>query len=767
MPAKTTRLKQTTSPTEPEIKIPIAEGAEKSLIGLLLFNPQSFTQAIESGLTPDHFWIRSHKLVYTAMLNLHLNGVEEPNPNLIADYLKTHHQLDEVSGPAAIATMVDARAPGPSMLGALIEQLTVAKFKRTTLRQAEKLQLMAQNGASLTDIQEVLDSFETATITASQFRFTPTGMTFRKSTRWNAEPVRLTNFNARIVAEHIEDDGSLEETRVFEIEAELEERKSLIRVPSSRFAAMAWPTAMLGARAIVYPGQGDIARAAIQTLSKGIRQTTIYMHTGWRMIDGVQSFLHSGGAITPTGNRTDVTVRLPESLRYYLLPEPATEQKDIDKAYDVVTTVKNAFKTQLTVPLIGGVFASVLERIDYSLYFAGQSGTRKSELTSMAQAFFGSGFHRMTLPANWGMDSSIALMLKAFRAKNAVLTIDDFAPNGQKNHDDKLHAKAEDVLRAAGNGSGRTTAKVDHSERAGKPSRCLIISSGEEIPKGLSLQNRLLIVPMQLGDIPDKELSMVQGMAREGELAMANAVWIQHVAKYHTTVTRRFNRRCIEFRDRLCLKNKNHARQPTTIAHIISAWYAWISSGVVNKVFSRKFARKLRAEIWESMTASMELQKEQHTTTHPAVYFLDLLRSALLSGRCHLATLEGLQPEGQANLYGWRNGVQQGELAGWIDGDFIYLEPSAAFKAANSQGVSIGEGLPVSPNSLWKRMDEKELIAFKETGRGNKVRTPEINVPAVVILKTSLFEISQRGDGVKKVDKVDKVDSRVDSNALK
>lgn len=739
MPATTTKRKPTTSPTEPEVRIPIAEGAEKSLIGLLLFHPTSFPQAIEAGLTPDHFYLRSHKIVYSAMLNLHLNS-SEPDPNLIIDYLRTHHQIDEVGGPSGIAAMIDARAPGPSMLSALIEQLTVAKFKRTTLRQAEKLSQMAMNGASLTDIQEVLDSFETASVNPSQFRFTPTGLIYRKSTRWNAEPVRLTNFNARIVAEMIEDDGSLEETRVFEIEAELEGIKRLIRVPSSKFATMGWPTAMLGARAIVFPGQSDIARAAIQSLSKGIRQMTIYMHTGWRMIDGVQSYLHSGGAITPTGNRTDVTVRLPESLRYYLLPEPPTEDQRICKAYEDVLTVKNAFKLQLTVPLIGGVFAAVLGSIDYSIYFTGQSGTRKSELTSMGQAFFGSGFHRLTLPANFGMDSTIALMLKAFRSKDALLTIDDFAPNGQKNHDDKLHAKAEDIFRAAGNGSGRTTAKVDHSERAGKPSRSLIFGSGEEIPKGLSLQNRLLIVPMALGDIPDKELSMVQAMAREGELAMANAVWIQHVAKFYPTVIRRFNRRRIQFRDKLCAKNKNHARQPTTIAHIISAWYAWISSGVVNRVFSRKAAHQMRREIWQAMTASMDLQKEQHTTRHPADYFLELLRSALLSGRCHLATTEGVQPLGKANLYGWRDGVPQGDLAGWIEGDFIYLEPSASYKAANSQGVSIGEGLPVSPTSLWKRMDEKDLIAFKEPGRGNKARTPSIGVPAVVILVSALFE---------------------------
>jgi hypothetical protein len=721
---------------EQELKIPIAENTERSILGLFLMSPEGFKSAIEAGLTADHFYLDSNKTLFAAMLNAHLSGVPI-HLDPIRDYLTTHHQLDRVGGLAGLCEYIDGRAPGVSALSGLIDQLNVVKYKRATLKKADALSKMAANGASVTDIQELIDSFEPASIQPSLFAFSSTGMIFRKSARWNAEPVRLTNFNAKIVAEQIEDDGSLEEQRVFEIEAELEGVKRLIRVPSSKFAAMSWPTAMLGARAIVYPSQADIARAAIQSLSKGIRQTTIYMHTGWRLIDGVQSYLHSGGAITPTGNRTDVTVRLPESLRYYLLPEPATEAESIAEAYETVLSVKNAFKTSLTVPLIGAVFASVLGNIDYSVYFAGQSGTRKSELTSMAQAFFGSGFHRMTLPANWGMDSPIALMLKAFRAKNAVLTIDDFAPNGQKNHDDKLHAKAEDVLRAAGNGSGRTTAKVDHSERAGKPSRCLIVSSGEEIPKGQSLQNRLLIVPMQLGDIPDKELSEVQRMAREGELAMANAVWIQHVAKFHDTVTRHFNRRCIQFRDKLCSKNNTHARQPTTIAHLISAWYAWISSGVVSGVFPRKAAHKLRAEVWAAMTASMDLQKDQHTTVHPAEYFLELLRSSLLSGRGHLATIEGLQPEGSSHLLGWRNGVQQGELIGWIEDGLIYLEPGSAYKAANSQGLSQGDGLPVGKKTLWARMDEKKLIAIKE--KGFQTRTPRTRVYAIVISENALF----------------------------
>lgn len=733
------RAKQmvTAAEAQTELTMPIAEEAEKGVLEILMMaNPEDkmMARAIELGLTYEFFFIPSHRTIFAAMNQMHLNG-EAMHPITLQDYLKKQHKLEAIGGPVAIAEIINNKWPSV-MFSQLVEELRVVKFKRETLKKADQLSKMAMNGATLADLDEAIDNFERANSTPQPFTATPSGLIYRKPGRM-FDPERLTNFTARIISEQIEDDGSLEEQRVFEIECDLEGRKHTVRVPSSKFSAMAWPTAMIGARAIVFPSKGEMARAAIQSLSRDIRQTTIYMHTGWRQIDGIQSYLHGAGAITPTGNRTDVTVRLPESLRYYRLPEPANTPEEIEKAYETVLIFKRTFKPQLTVPLIGGVWASILGGIDYSIYFTGQSGTRKSELSAMGQAFFGSGFHRMALPANWGQDSAIALMLKAFRAKDAVLTIDDFAPNGQKNHDDKLHAKAEDVLRSAGNGSGRTTAKVDHTERAGKPPRGLMFASGEEIPKGLSLQNRLLIVPVQLGDIPDSELSMIQLMAGEGKLAMANAVWIQHVAKFYPTVIRRFNRRRIQFRDQLCSKNKAHARQPTTIAHLIAAWYAWISSGVVNGVFDRQLARKMRKEIWLVMTGTMEGQKEQHTTIHPAEYFLELLRSSLLSGRAHLATVQGLQPEGDSHLYGWRSGVQQGELAGWIHEGLIYLEPGSAYNAANKQGMAQGEGLPVAKKTLWKRMDEKNLLALKEAGF--QARVPINRVYAIVIAKESLF----------------------------
>lgn len=729
---------ETSTITEPEIKLPIAEQTEIGTLGLLLLEKDAMAKAIEAGLTPDHFGIESNKVIYGAMLHFYLNG-NEIHPNTLTDYLRTQHKLDRVGGPAYLSTLIDGRAPGLTMLGGLIDQLNTARFKRVALKNANEIMKRASNGASVSDIRELIESFEESDAMPQRYAATSRGLVWKRVRQGIIEPELLSNFTARIVSEQIEDDGSLDgETRIFEIEAELKGCKRLVRVPAAKFATMTWPTQLLGAEAILMPGKEPHARAAIQSLSRGIRQMTVYTHTGWREIDGVWSFLHTGGAITPTENRLDVSVRLPESLRYFHFPTVPDEANKAEAFLSPLSLMK-AFPANVTVPLLGGVFASVLGSVDYSIFVTGQSGTKKSELTALAQSFFGSGFNRLALPSSF-VDSPLAIMLKAFKAKDAVLVVDDFAPNGDKRHDDKIHNTAETIFRAAGNAAGRSTAKVDHSERGAKPPRGLLISSGEDVPRGLSLQNRLLIVPLKLGDIENDVLSQMQAMAREGKFAESMAVFIQHVAKYKTTIDRIFKADCLRYRKLISEANKQHARQPTTMAHLCAAWRAWLRAGVAIGAFSRPEARAIWKNVYRAITATIEGQKEQHTTTHPADYFVELLRSALLSGRCHLATIEGNEPETRSNLYGWRKNQPMGDLAGWIEDGFIYLEPSAAFKAANMQGASIGEQLPVGQKSLWTRLDEKKYIVLKENNRGLRARTPRTRLYSVVIAETLLFD---------------------------
>jgi len=93
--------------------------------------------------------------------------------------------------------------------------------------------------------------------------------------------IPLTNFNARIVADRIVDDGD-EEHREFELEVELGKQTLAFTVSAAEFPRMAWVAVKVGPQAIVYPGQQQHARAAIQSLSGEIRQERIFAHLGWK-----------------------------------------------------------------------------------------------------------------------------------------------------------------------------------------------------------------------------------------------------------------------------------------------------------------------------------------------------------------------------------------------------------------------------------------------------------------------------------------------------
>jgi hypothetical protein len=122
---------------------------------------------------------------------------------------------------------------------------------------------------------------------------TDTGLVWKKRTNDGVVPVPLANFTARIVADTVEDDGA-ETRRVFTVEARLSGQTRRFDVPAEQFATMNWPAAHLGARAILYPGQGvrEHARTAIQTLSEAEEQR-VRAHLGW-----VQTERASGATAT-------------------------------------------------------------------------------------------------------------------------------------------------------------------------------------------------------------------------------------------------------------------------------------------------------------------------------------------------------------------------------------------------------------------------------------------------------------------------------------
>ncbi len=272
-----------------------------------------------------------------------------------------------------------------------------------------------------------------------------------------------------------------------------------VTVPAGRFNSMNWVPDAWGARASLKVGMTNHqhAAAAVKYLSSPL-QRRIFTHTGWRQIDDAWHFLHGAGAIAASGFVSDVEVELGRGLGDYQLPDPQSE--DIKKAVLASMALLDVAPDPVTWLLLAAVFRSVLAEwlpAELCIFVVGPTGTFKTCLASLCAAHFGRGWTGSNTPASWSSTPN-ALERMAFTTKDHLLLIDDFAPNGTYTDVKKLHATAERVIRAQGNQSGRFRMRADSTLAGSLPPRGLILATGEDMPKGQSLQARLVLVQIAL-----------------------------------------------------------------------------------------------------------------------------------------------------------------------------------------------------------------------------------------------------------------------------
>lgn len=399
------------------------------------------------------------------------------------------------------------------------------------------------------------------------YEATSDGFVHQKPTKDGNVSQSLTNFTATIVNQIVRDDGA-ESFKFFEIEAQLDGRTHRFGVEAGRFSSLSWVVEELGPQAVVYAGFGakDHARAAIQLLSPEIGSTTIYTHLGWRQIEGHESFLHSGGAMGPDGVVPETLVQPPQELALFSLPEPPTDE-ELTTAVRASLQVLNLLPDPVTLPLFCGIWRAAFGRCDFAMHLSGQTGQGKSEFAALLQQHFGRGLDAHHLPGSWSSTGN-ALEVLAFAAKDVLLVIDDFAPEGSLNDIQRQHREAARLLRAQGNNSGRQRLRADASLRPTKAPRGLILSTGEDIPKGQSIRARMLALDIPIDGMDWKSMSECQDQAARGVYAQALAGYIRWLAPKLSELRKKKAERVNRLRQEATESRDAHRRTPSIISEL-------------------------------------------------------------------------------------------------------------------------------------------------------------------------------------------------------
>jgi hypothetical protein len=553
------------------------------------------------------------------------------------------------------------------------------------------------------------------------YRATPGGLVWDKPTQNGSVPTTLTNFTARIKVDVSEDDGA-EVERGFEIEAMRSGRRHTFTVPAKQFPGMGWVAEHLGAGAIVQPGFGikDHARAAIQTLSGEIPARRVYAHTGWRKIGGEWLYLHAGGAVgrTADGEGSGARVELSGTLRERELPTTSPEGEEMLGAVRASLALLEVARGRISYPLLAAAYRAPLGESDLSIHLSGPTGEGKSELAALFQQHYGVELDARHL-LSWESTEN-AIEGQAFTLKDQLLILDDFAPTGASYDIQRWHRKADRVLRAKGNRSGRQRMRPDTTLRPEKPPRALIISTGEDVPRGQSLRARMMVLELSPGDLDWERLTGCQSAAGSGLYALAMSGYIRWLATRYEGIRESIKEEHAELRKAAGACDQ-HRRTPSIVADLALGLRYFLLFAHESGAIDSETTRELWARGWRALGEAASGQSQHQEAGEPTRRFRELLSAAIASGRAHVANPEGGEPE-VPEAWGWRQETfgsgdfervewrPQGERVGWLEVEDLYLEPDAALAAVQKQGRDSGEPLAVTGRTLRKRLHEHGLL---------------------------------------------------------
>jgi len=645
--------------------------------------------------------------------------------------------------------------------------------------------------------------------TSHRFRHTTRG-TFRIVFNDDGDVSReipLANFWARIITEFHITDGATESIE-FELEVHLKHQRYTIVVSANDFERVSWPLARIGAHAIIGSGYNvrDELREAIQLFSvnpppRGIH---VYSHTGWINLAGRHYFLHGGGIIgadlqikdpgsggnrdfpnsaadndlvgaTPIAPISDVqgvgvAVRLSGPLQKYCFPASPDRNQTI-------TAIRSALDflalgpDRITMPLLAAAFRVVVAPVNFSLFMFGPSGCFKSELTALLMAFFGPG---ITVDDLTGWNSTANTMAGwAHLAKDVVFPVDDFIAAGSRGDIQQKNRQADNLLRSQANKAGRGRCRGDGTPMEGKAPRGLILSTGEMLPAGESLNARFLAIEIEPGDVLDPsdswrmaQINAAQAAARRGDYAAAMRAFIEWSAPQLDSMRAYLPEQREAFRE-VFREPGVHPRSVDIAADLLAGFDQFLDFARQFQAIDEAQLDDLWKRLHEALRAILESQRQAHFSENPATRFLQLLAKALHCGRAHL---KSLNPDelprdlmGDPCLWGYARRfvrdhsapyaetapdlaaddmtdygpetddalcrtiyVPRGEQVGWRQNDDLYFEPDLCLALVNRLARQLNTPeIALGRKALLKRLKERGLLMTSEKDRNTLRRKIE------------------------------------------
>lgn len=483
-----------------------------------------------------------------------------------------------------------------------------------------------------------------------------------------------------------------------------------------------------------------------------------YTATGWRTNSAGQNmFVHAGGAITAEGSVPLPYVAIDGKIGVFRMSEPTVDQDQLREAVRDGLAPLVHLPGSIVAPLIGFAFRAIFGAPHTSLHLVGNPGSGKTSITRIAGMHWfapdmrenGPGARKEVFSALDEVGDSVkGLLDRMSAAADLPVLVDDFkGPKGP--------AKLAQLQSAVWNGGDRTLGTRNGGHRTTGAPRCSAITTGETSSTGSSATRALTIrvesASLSNGEeeLPDLMGRLERRVSRDARGTLG-ASFIQWVAGKRESLTRWIHdleeeSPYIDGWNRICARLEHDAgvrgRLVRTSMVCTSGWVAlltWLRSVGVLADDEAKL-------IWDwAMAGLMEQLREQDPSSVDGPrHMLDLVRSALLSGSCHLSSQQGGVPDDVHSArhpdggvpYGWspRTSVSgpaamagftrddviwqaRGDRIGILTESEVWLIPRMAMGAAKSIAMKADETFPHTSVSLGAAMAGRGWILANGAG---------------------------------------------------
>ena len=517
------------------------------------------------------------------------------------------------------------------------------------------------------------------------------------------------------------------------------ERIELLRVPWDEFrrgeylCRLPWPLRWSDTPS----GRARLVNAIVDT-SGLVPVVPAYGSLGWREIGGQWVYVHAAGGISAAGTVAGIEVEVSPRLRTFTLPDPPAPGEQLGAALRGVLDVLDQLPPAISAPAMGAPLRAVLGQSRTSVFVVGHTGSRKSGLAALAQQVFMPSARHNRLPVGAGEAASTAAGMEEllWQAGESLVVADDLAPDRGA---ERSAMRANELLRAAGNGTAKLRGARAGGLRADREPRALPMITGEDGASKASAESRTVYVPLAPGDVP---LDTIRGLSTRALIKARNATGaalVAHIAgrmpveEWVEDTRGRYAAALLAALDPDDTDPSGlDSRRADTVGELAVGWRALLDTALAGQALTPEQAEVIWERVWGGLVECLRAQAEVADRRSLVERAADLLRSSLRSGRAHLEAEAGGAPSvDRLRPCGWRTDEGQfsdvrpgGDAAGWASDDrkYVWLDPGTVFALIERQARAESDPLGVTARALTGALAAAGLLTTEPVaGRAKPV----------------------------------------------